>query len=159
MRVPNFYDERRELQEEFGDDELDFSFMVNLAWGGDGLQFLHGECDIFALQLKRKYPKYTVCVIKDEKCACIHAYCKYKQYYIDVRGITSDADEFFDEFADWYTYDAPSKDSSIITFRSTNKYEDYCIKKIGRNFNSEEDAMLLAEADSILVNYAEYYCI
>ena len=63
--------------------------------------FLHGFCHIFAYALHKKYG-YKIFEFKNPSGTMIHWCCikKYKGYklFIDVRGITSNYNEFLDEF-------------------------------------------------------------
>ncbi len=80
-------------------DEFDFTFSAN--------DMLHGFCDIFAEVLAKKFnPNYQVYSLLDPSDGYLtHCYCMLsdsdKKYYIDVRGITDNFNEFISEFADF----------------------------------------------------------
>ncbi len=75
--------------------------------------YLHGFCDIFATELARKMQEqgipFEICIIVNEN-GLVHCFLWIESpeedinYYIDVRGITSDENEFFDDFADFFDY-------------------------------------------------------
>lgn len=112
--------------------DVDFDFMdsVEFIWPDgtceniDMYVFLHGFCDVFAYRLREKYD-YDICFnYEDEECTqLIHAYCvctiNDKLYYIDIRGITDDYDEFFKEFEDWDWYGYT--DSLLFWFKDESK--------------------------------------
>lgn len=97
--------------------------------------FLHGYCDIFANILHKVYG-YEMMALFDDG-ALVHAFCVSDiggiPVYIDVRGITADAAEFFSEFGDAYsvcTVDDPfveymePQDLSEVSY-STHAVEDF----------------------------------
>lgn len=104
-----FYKELSELREQ-GLEEASFGFLENVAVGDyfNLYDFLHGHCDEFAAALSDYYG-YFVEYILDTSNVLIHAYCVTEidgdKVYIDARGITTDSELFFDEFADFCTYD------------------------------------------------------
>lgn len=63
--------------------------------------FLHGMCHIFAYVLHKRFG-YDILEIKNISGSCIHWCCianyKGKEIYIDVRGMTTDYQEFLQEF-------------------------------------------------------------
>ena len=84
--------------------------------------FLHGYCDTFATILSKKYG-YEIEAMYNEHNELIHAYCVKQvdgvNYYIDVRGITSNWFDFVAPFPDyWYT---------IGQLREIPEYDDYPI--------------------------------
>ena len=88
------------------DDEQDECLIPNMLFPpvqnvltmGD---FLHGFCHIFSLRLHNEYG-YKVENLYDEDGGLIHSYCRTPDGgYVDIRGITADAQVFFDEFADF----------------------------------------------------------
>lgn len=64
--------------------------------------FLHGSCDLFAKQLRERYRDYDIYEILDKQGRTIHWYAQTsyhgKPVYIDVRGATTDFEEFLYEF-------------------------------------------------------------
>ena len=71
--------------------------------------FLHGDCNIFAQYLHKKYGYRVEAVFEDcgdgEKPKLVHMYCKYEpepgyKVYVDVRGKCNDFDLFMKEFYD-----------------------------------------------------------
>lgn len=109
-RLNKYYDTDK------NDDEFEFDFLEEVMLPcpngkfkkANLMLFLHGYCDIFAYRLRDLFG-YQICnEYEDENCEhLIHSYCKFnyegKDYYIDIRGITDDYDEFRNEFADWDT--------------------------------------------------------
>ena len=105
--------------------------------------FLHGICHVFAYALHLKYG-YQILELKNETGSMVHWCCiskyKGKKVYIDVRGITSDYNEFIDEFQP----DIGERPiQNIIT--NLNNYED------------EWDAEQLVFANEIISKYKHYY--
>lgn len=103
-----FYYELEDLKSEVPD--ADFGFLENVAVGDSYnlYDFLHGHCDQFAAALSDYYG-YSVEYVLDSHDMLIHVYCVTDfggcKAYIDARGVTTDADLFFDEFADFCTFD------------------------------------------------------
>lgn len=104
-----FYKELDELRSE-GLSDADFGFLENVEVGESFnlYDFLHGHCDELAAALSDFYG-YEIEYIVGNDNALIHAYCVAEvngsKAYIDARGITTDAELFFDEFADFCTYE------------------------------------------------------
>ncbi len=104
-----FYKELDELRAD-GLPDANFGFLENVPVGDSYnlYDFLHGHCDQFAAALSDYYG-YEVEYVLDNNDNLVHAYCvaEVGPYvaYIDARGVTTDAELFFDEFADWCTYD------------------------------------------------------
>ena len=119
----NFYDDYEDVKNgmvESGeiekDEGVDFSFMDNylvlddkeqeckIPWSTFNLSlgdFLHGFCDLFAKRLHDEFG-YRVENLYDSEGGLIHSYCRTDDgRYVDVRGVTSDGEAFFEEFADW----------------------------------------------------------
>lgn len=104
-----FYKELEELRTQ-GLTEASFGFLENTVIGDyfNLYDFLHGHCDEFAAALSDYYG-YPVEYILDTSHVLVHAYCTAEvagvKAYIDARGITTDPVLFFDEFADFCTYE------------------------------------------------------
>lgn len=106
-----FYLELDELKKY--DNEVNFDFLENIMVintpeeASNAFNFLHGCCDEFAVHLSNVYG-YQIESVRDEDEKLVHSYCidmiGDKKVYIDIRGITTDAELFFDEFSDWITY-------------------------------------------------------
>ena len=101
----------KELEDFFSDGtDADFGFLENVPVGECYIlyDFLHGLCDQFAAALSDFYG-YEIEYIIDSCELLVHAYCVTDiggdKAYIDVRGITTDAELFFEEFEDFCTYD------------------------------------------------------
>lgn len=103
MKKYDFWDELRSLREEF--PEASWGYLENeySLFGLSPYDFLHGSCDIFAEVLHEKYGytlEYAECL------GLLHAYCVKEldghTYYIDVRGICSDYDEFLEDFKEYF---------------------------------------------------------
>ena len=79
----------------------------------DFCNYLHGFCDIFVIKLfefgKEHNITYPISVILTNE-GLIHAFCWLESpeeeidYFIDVRGITSSKQHFFEEFKDLFNY-------------------------------------------------------
>lgn len=107
--------------------------------------FLHGFCNIFAEVLNAKYG-YPIYVIIDDNGYCVHCFCvnivNGVNYYIDVRGITTDYIEFISEFEDF-----TDEDSSRINTIPIEKYKFFTV----------DDSEMKSCADEIITQYNEYY--
>ena len=86
--------------------EADFGYLEN-EFAGTSISaatFLHGYCDSFACELSRAFG-YGIEEIRDYENHLIHAYCVVdtgaSRAYIDIRGITTNAEAFFAEFEDY----------------------------------------------------------
>ena len=104
-----FYRELEELRAD-GAHDVDFGFLENVPVGDSYYlyDFLHGCCDQFAVALS-DFWGYEIEYVVGNDDNLIHAYCIQELasgeiVYIDARGITTDAELFFDEFADWCKY-------------------------------------------------------
>lgn len=122
-----FYNELDELKAE--DNESDFGFLENVTVSEDdnAFNFLHGDCGLFAAMLSDIYGYEIECIREtrdDEPGKLIHAYCVAKinneKAYIDVRGITTDVEIFYEEFENQMTY---FKESNSFLFVDYEGYE------------------------------------
>lgn len=151
-----FYRERDVLRQESNDNSIDFEFMENYD-GIDLYLYLHGICYVFALYLHNKYGYPIVCFYDD--IGLIHVFCKKqingKDYYIDIRGITDDAEEFFDEFSDWMDYQ--NLDDSII-IKEFNNSEDYLsfLKRFVSTIECKSPKRML-EIEQVISDNPSYY--
>ena len=60
--------------------------------------FLHGYCSFFALRLHNEYG-YKIENLYEDDGDLIHSFCRTKDgKFVDVRGVTDDAETFFSEF-------------------------------------------------------------
>ena len=107
-----FYKELDELRKD--DPEADFGCLENVDVTPDrnAFRFLHGFCDEFAAMLSDVYG-YEIEAVRhfDEDGfggKLIHAYCVSEiageKAYIDIRGITTDVEKFFEAFENEVTY-------------------------------------------------------
>ena len=112
----------------------------------DGNGFLHGICNIFALALHREfgYDIYEV-VDKDKKSIHWFGLSSFNNHpiYIDVRGATTDFDEFFSEF----------QKSAGDNYQIVQREEQDC----GFSEDWSETGLLFAIA-VIRENYDDYKC-
>ena len=103
-----FYKEFEELRSG-GSPDADFGFLENTPVGEafNLYDYLHGRCDEFAAALSDFYG-YNIEYIVGSDNVLIHAYCVTERnggkVFVDARGVTTDAREFYDEFADFCTY-------------------------------------------------------
>lgn len=126
--MKNFFIQRKELNSE------DYNFLEEITIKNFSLlDFLHGYCNYFSLVLHNKYG-YEVMNLYDYDKTLIHSFCIYNNNYIDVRGITSNLNEFLVDFEDWVTIDdfyyKPS-DNTFIKVKDKNIYSvcEYIIEK------------------------------
>lgn len=103
-----FYRELDEMHSE-ALQNADFGFLENVTVGEwfNLYDFLHGHCDEFAAALSDFYG-YSIEYVLNNANVLVHAYCvsvvNGQKTYIDARGITTDAELFFAEFADFCTF-------------------------------------------------------
>ena len=118
-----FWEDLESLWEEYPDSEWGYLEGEIKTHNRTPYNFLHGECDIFARYLSDKYG-YKMSALYEEPGQLIHAYCVNEingvTYYIDVRGIIDDWNEFIKEFYDnglWcgdYSYSYFLEDKELI---------------------------------------------
>ena len=152
-----FYRELEELRAD-GMPDADFGFLENVPVGDAYwlYDFLHGCCDQFAAALSDFFG-YTIEYVLDNDGNLIHAYCVYdladgETAYIDARGITVDAELFFDEFADWCDFHKGKiwdAEGECPIYRHKDTREMYSDKN--REMNQDK------ELYQFLKDYASYY--
>ena len=105
--------------------------------------FLHGLCHVFAYVLHQKYG-YDILELKNKSESMVHWCCittyKGQNIYIDIRGITSDFDEFIMEFQ-------PDIGNNPVRRIVTN-LDDY---------DDEWENEQLLFANEIILKYENYY--
>lgn len=133
--------------------------------------YLHGLCDIFAAELAGKMQEQDIpleiCIIVNEE-GLVHCFLWIESpeedidYYIDVRGITSDADEFFDEFADFFDYHSWEQgedcgEEDILFFYDIDTFQQKVHELTGfePSFFKEETE----DAKKIIDEFREYYIL
>lgn len=101
----------------------------------DGMMYLHGVCDIFALALHDTYG-YELCrgMAYDydvDDNVLVHAFCMTvssngEDVFVDIRGCTTDEKLFEDEFSDWemeYDFSIPREVVHFGLIRDMTKEE------------------------------------
>ncbi len=146
-----FWTDLKDLQDEY--PEATFGYLENelQTHGCTPYTFLHGCCDIFAMVLHEKYGyklEYA------EWLGLVHAYCVAEHngetFYIDVRGISTDYEEFMKEFED-------VMDKKKVSLFRTDTIPDRYIYKSPSEINKE-----LCAAKAIIREYEYYdllYCL
>lgn len=160
-----FYNELDELKKE--DNEADFGFLENLAVSEEdnAFNFLHGDCALFAAMLSDIYGYEIECIREtrdDEPGKLIHAYCvaniNNEKAYIDVRGITTDAEIFYEEFEDFMTY---FKESNSFLFVDYEGYEKEAIvehfKCKDEMFGGDLEGWSDDDIKRFICDYRDYY--
>lgn len=107
-----FYEELDLLRAEYPDADFGFLENVMVADNRNAMNFLHGFCDEFAASLSDIFGYEIECIRHfdedDVVGKLIHVYCVAEIHgetaYIDVRGITTDPELFFEEFENEVTY-------------------------------------------------------
>lgn len=135
-------------------------------------QYLHGYCDIFVIKLlefgKKNNLEYPICVLIDED-GIIHSFIWIEgndyNYFIDVRGITSNADYFFSEFQDYFDYKkylkcGNSEDIIVLFFYNLDEY----IKYLSNYLENGDDwyynqSNILQECENIIDKFKDYYLV
>lgn len=138
--MKNFYIQQKKLQSE------DFNFMENIHINNLCLlDFLHGFCNIFALCLHNIY-HYEIMNVYNYDKSLIHSFCIYhknnKRYFIDIRGITTDLNEFLIDFENWIDID------DFFEHPSDNTY--YILK-------TDEDKRIYSACEKIIKKYNIYF--
>ena len=122
----------------------DYGFLEKIDIGGelfDLNQFLHGYCDEFAYYNALNY-HYDIVVWYEwceetEQFSLIHAFNRFlyrgKEYYVDVRGVTTDLTLIQEEFEDFeYTYvEVFHEIETFVQFMEKTYQEYYRPLKIG----------------------------
>lgn len=102
-----YYKELETLKKDY--PESDFGFLENEYNEGylSAYDCLHGFCDVFSFKLSEMFKDYEVESLKNED-GLVHSYCKKtvdgKTFFIDIRGITDDYEEFVSEFGDFVSF-------------------------------------------------------
>ena len=152
-----FYKELEEIRAD-GMSDASFGFLENVPVGDayNLYNFLHGWCDHFAAALSDFFG-YEIEYVIDNDGGLVHAYCVQEMTngetaYIDARGITTDDELFFDEFADFCTYyrgELHDTMGECDVFRCKNSQEMLGDKN--RELNQDKDLCLF------LKNHRTYY--
>lgn len=128
MELFGFYRQLELMRDEVDEDMCFTELFENILVGhGNNLDnYLHGRCDEFAAGLSDVFGYKLECLMDSDNCL-IHAYCVAEsgaeKFYIDARGITTDDELFFDEFADFCTY-SPEEIYDLGGNCSTLYYKD-----------------------------------
>lgn len=137
-------------------------------------EMLHGYCDLFAIQLgkflKEKNIPFKYGILSDDEEGLIHSYlyvcdekiCNNTELIIDVRGITDDFEEFFDEFSDFFSYSSWvngwDNESAINHYKTEKQFKkvlsELCFENLDYYFNLTE---IIEKADEIIQAFQEYY--
>ena len=143
---------------------FNFDFMDEVYDGTQNctMAYLHGYCAYFAYAYALKNKNGRIRTIYDYNNQLIHAYYviadseEGKEYYIDIRGITDDEEQFLDEFevteqsiddGYFYFYEySPNSKKDLRRF-----YNCYI-----RGFSGKE---IMRDAKTFLNTYSEYYKI
>lgn len=140
--------------------------------------YLHGYCDVFIIKLfellEKEYRDTSIDILIGvvmSEGEMVHVFAKLEtleeDYYIDVRGITLEKEIFFEEFQDFFDYDAyfngdiddaeePVED--IEYFYSIKDYLAY-MDAFFREDGYYDDKKVLEESQAILDAYKEHYLL
>lgn len=133
--------------------------------------YLHGLCGIFAVELAKQMQEQNIpvemCIIVNEE-GIVHCFLmvaspdEFMDYYIDVRGITSDENEFFGEFADFFDYkqwrqgeDCGEED--ILFFYDIAAFMKKLYELIGIKYSCFKKEV--EETKDIIEKFREYYTL
>ena len=146
----------------------------------DFKKYLHGFCDVFIIKLfelaKKHNVEYPIAVILTNE-GLVHAFCWVESpvdgvdYFIDVRGITSSKENFFNEFKDLFDYQYYFSDmydetndedcdiyGHIEFFYSLEEYLNFAINYFDdEDYFKQED--ILEESLLILDTFKENYLL
>lgn len=133
--------------------------------------YLQGFCDIFAVELAKQMQEqnipFEICIIVNEE-GMVHCFLMVKSpekdinYYIDVRGITSDEREFFGEFADFFDYNLWRQgedcgEEDILFFYDIAAFMEKVYELIGIKYSCFKKEV--EEAKDIIEKFREYYTL
>ena len=105
--------------------------------------FLHGACQLFALALHKKFG-YDAYKLETPDNSFAHCFCKYNykgiNFFIDVRGITSNINDVILEFTSNTNYNIDNytlADEKILEDSELEglKFADYIIKKYSKFYD------------------------
>lgn len=161
-----FYNELDELKNE--DNDADFGFLENLVVSEEdnAFNFLHGDCGLFAAMLSDIYGYEIECIREtqddDFPGKLIHAYCvaniNNEKAYIDVRGVTTDAELFYEEFENHMTY---FKEKNSFLFVDYEGYEKEALVEHWKSKDELFDGDLEDWSDEdikrFIFDYRDYY--
>ncbi len=103
--------------------------------------FLHGLCNYFAQYLHDIYG-YKMAGLYEEPDQMIHAYCTKEidgvTYYIDVRGITDDWNEFIKEFYESGTWSGDYDYSYFLTGDQVNERDNIEEMRKGKAYEAAQ---------------------
>lgn len=148
----------------------DFSEMIKNDRKYNCNKFLHGFCDIFALKLFDLCKNCKISIVKT-KYELVHSFITFQvdgiKYYMDVRGITSNIDEFFEEFEDYFDYQGyfyyydefNNDDGEILEFSSKEDYLYFMNDFYNDNNWVLNQKEILDEINSIIKAFKNYYVI
>lgn len=114
----------------------------------DASIFINGICNIFAFALYKKFKKfkYEICKIVDYTGRDLHWFCisyyKGKKVYIDVRGATTD----YEEFA-WQFHSSKDPIPEVVEYKNIDILD----------FEDEYGEIGLKFANAIIEKQKEYY--
>lgn len=135
-------------------------------------QYLHGYCDIFVMKLfefgEKNNLEYPICALVDED-GVIHSFIWIEgienDYFIDVRGITSNPNYFFSEFEDYFDYQeyleyGDIEDVNVLFFYNLDEY----VKYLSNYLENGDDwyynqTNILQESENIIQLFKEYYLV
>lgn len=137
-------------------------------------EMLHGHCDIFAIQLgrvlKEKNIPFQYCILSSEDEGLIHCFLyvcdenihNNTELAIDVRGITDDFEEFFDEFADFFSYRSwayyDTDEATISHYNTERRFKNALSIIYGGDLKKYfSDKEILDKADAIIRTFEDYY--
>ena len=145
-------------QGDFNCDELESVMIENKEY--HLAKYLHGTCELFALAL---YDWLSEIGIQAQLCSIfydmglVHAYVTVQKenttYYLDVRGITTDADIFFDEFADFWSWDGyldGDEEQVLHVFEQKEVFLNYLLRILELEASHFEQKEVQEELNGIL---------
>lgn len=142
------------------DPFADFSFLQDVYSDNKicAYDFLHGHCLSFAVALSRRYG-YAIDTVCDKNNDLIHAYCvaevNNQNYYIDIRGTTTDLSLFFDDFEDEICIENGEISQSMQDEGLLEVYHYTCTADyIARNRFSWAH---IDDAGDFIANYIDFY--
>ena len=120
--------------------------------------FLHGFCVTFAYVLSKEYG-YSIAMREIQntdawEANVVHCWCEKDGCYIDVRGITRNFYEFWDEFEEFDSFDLENDNIVLLKFKNSSELYDYLEGDIIHNSFAP---FYIRMAKILLKEYSDYY--
>jgi len=118
--------------------------------------FLHGCCNVFAAELSKNFG-YQIEEIRDFENHLVHSYCTAdfngNTTYIDIRGITTNASRFFDEFSDVTVSRGKIEESQFEDgWLSVRRFPSYKVYSSEHQYLNNKEIDILIDAARLFID-------